>query len=168
VGTTRISDALGPAPLFAAYERFGLGPRIPAAARTNDAAMARFAYGADLAATSVEIARGYLVLARGGTTVDGARVVSSETAATTVAALEAAVARPDATGRRAAIDGVRVAGKTETMPVEGGGSFGVFVGIVPADAPSYVILVGVETTTDGDSGGTLAAPSFARVARGIL
>lgn len=166
VGTTRIADDLGSDALFAAYERFGLGVRIPSAIRGDDAMTARFAYGADLAATSVEVARAYAIVARGGTDASGRTVISEEAAATTMALLESSVTRPDGTGRRAAIEGVRVAGKTGTMPVEGG-TFGVFVGIVPADAPRFVVLVGIETTSDAYSGGTIAAPAFARVARSI-
>ncbi|MBN8615433.1 MAG: hypothetical protein J0L92_32860 [Deltaproteobacteria bacterium] len=167
VGVTHIADALGADRLFAGYERLGLGHRVPVGARADALASARIAYGADLSATSLEVARGYLVIARGGTYPSGERALDHEAATRTLALLELAVSRDDATGHRASIDGVRVAGKTGTMPIDGG-TYGVFVGVVPADAPAYVVLVGVERDGEGYSGGTLAAPAFARVARAVL
>ncbi len=167
VGVTHVADALGADRLFEGYDRLGLGHRVPAGARADALASARIAYGADLSATSLEVARGYLVIARGGTYPSGERALDHDAATRTLALLELAVSRDDATGHRASIDGVRVAGKTGTMPIDGG-TYGVFVGVVPADAPAYVVLVGVERDGDGYSGGTLAAPAFARVARAVL
>ncbi len=167
VGVTRVADSLGAERLFAGYDRLGLGHRVPEGARNDALAWARIAYGADLSATSLEVARGYLVIARGGTYPSGERALGPEAASETLALLERSVARDDATGHRASIDGIRVAGKTGTMPIEGG-TYGVFVGVVPADAPAYVVLVGVERDGDGYSGGTLAAPAFARIASAIL
>jgi cell division protein FtsI (penicillin-binding protein 3) len=73
----------------------------------------------------------------------------------------------DGTGHAARIDGVRVAGKTGTAETGTTGHYyASFVGIVPADAPRFVILVGLDGVTG--SGGEVAAPSFARIASRAL
>ena len=78
-----------------------------------------------------------------------------------------------ATGRKAQVEGVRVAGKTGTASwQEPGGAEGIyasFVGFVPANHPRFVIVVGVENPSlPGYTGGTIAAPAVARVATRAL
>jgi cell division protein FtsI (penicillin-binding protein 3) len=69
---------------------------------------------------------------------------------------------------------VRVAGKTGTSNLREPNAFHAsqvyasFIGIVPADAPRYVILVGAVDPQEGKWGGTVAAPAFARIARRAL
>jgi beta-lactamase regulating signal transducer with metallopeptidase domain len=105
------------------------------------------------------------------------RLLRPETARATLGLLIAAVEDEHATGRAARIDGIVVAGKTGTAqvwPIGGvigendSASYASFIGIVPASAPRYVILVGVEGKTAELSGGKVAAPTFARVTRRIL
>jgi cell division protein FtsI (penicillin-binding protein 3) len=165
VGTTRVYDRLGAAPLATILARFRLS--VPDDFGQRSGRDAQLAYGALLEASSLDVAAGYLVVARGGTWPDGQVVISPTTATQALGLLEAAVAREDATGHPAAVEGVRVAGKTGTVRVEDG-TFGVFVGIFPVEAPRYVVLVGVEAGGEGHSGSTLAAPSFVRIARELL
>lgn len=94
------------------------------------------------------------------------RVMSEQTAHAVLAMLERVVTDPDGTGHAAAIPGVRVAGKTGTAVRGGGRYYASFVGVVPADAPRYIVLVGVEGVTDG--GGKVAAPMFAKIAAAAL
>jgi cell division protein FtsI/penicillin-binding protein 2 len=54
---------------------------------------------------------------------------------------------------------LRIAGKTGTADLDDGVLYASFVGIFPADAPRYVVLVGAETRTG--NGGRTAAPRFA-------
>jgi cell division protein FtsI/penicillin-binding protein 2 len=74
------------------------------------------------------------------------------------------------TGRRAAVEGVRVAGKTGTAqkPEHGGYSetnfVASFVGFVPADAPEIGILVVVDDPAEEYYGGLVAAPAFREIA----
>ena len=94
------------------------------------------------------------------------RVVSAETATVLRSMLEAVVTGPDATGRTAAIDDYRVAGKTGTGRVivngaPGPGEVGSFIGMAPADAPRYVVAVFAHTP--GGSGGVVAGPAFAQI-----
>jgi penicillin-binding protein 2 len=63
---------------------------------------------------------------------------------------------PDGTGRRAAVEGIAIAGKTGTAEVGGGKSdHAWFVGFVPAESPRYAFAVVLE---HGGSGGATAAP----------
>ena len=48
------------------------------------------------------------------------------------------------------------------MQSRGGRYYASFVGIVPADAPRFVVLVGVDGVTG--AGGKVAAPVFAKIA----
>jgi len=79
---------------------------------------------------------------------------------------------PKGTGKRARLDGWRVAGKTGTAqkadPVTGGYSadrrFSSFVGFAPADTPRVVIGVFVDEPKGDVYGGEVAAPAFREVA----
>jgi cell division protein FtsI (penicillin-binding protein 3) len=104
------------------------------------------------------------------------RVVSPRTAATLLEMLEG-VTGPDGTGRRAALRGVRVAGKTGTAqkfdPELGQYSdqrfVAWFLGAVPADAPRLIVVVALdEPRRPAHTGGAVAAPLFARVAAAQL
>jgi cell division protein FtsI (penicillin-binding protein 3) len=166
VGATRVFDRLGAGPLAGTLARLRFS--VPEDFGTRPGRDAQIAYGSLFEASSLDVAAGYLVVARGGTWPGGRVAISPTTADRSLALLERAVSREDATGHPAAMPGVRVAGKTGTVRLEGGGTFGVFVGILPVEAPRYVVLVGIEAAGEGYSGGTLAAPSFVRVARQLL
>jgi cell division protein FtsI (penicillin-binding protein 3) len=151
---------------------------------------AMVAAGEALSVTPIQMAAGYAVFARGGEYIaptlvraieEGAsrspgtgreQVIRPETARTVMQWLERAVQGRDATGKAAQIEGVRVAGKTGT----GGYStsdgkehiYASFVGIVPADAPRYVILVGAVDPRGATTGGVVAAPTFAKIASRAL
>ena len=81
----------------------------------------------------------------------------------------------EGTGKAAAVEGYRVAGKTGTAQRFTDGRFDPdshnvwFVGIVPAYKPRLVMVVVVNDPKAGASGGgTVAAPIFAQVARHSL
>ena len=74
------------------------------------------------------------------------------------------------TGRRAAVPGIRIGGKTGTAEVPGGPPHAWFVGYGPVEAPEEVpqIVVAVIVESGGDAaeaatGGTVAAPIAQRV-----
>jgi cell division protein FtsI/penicillin-binding protein 2 len=94
-----------------------------------------------------------------------------------MAMLDEVVNSDSGTGKLARVAGARVAGKTGTAvwPLPGGTekSYPSFVGIVPEEAPRFVILVGVEQQKpkdddDGAGGWNVAAPAFAGVATRAL
>jgi cell division protein FtsI (penicillin-binding protein 3) len=154
---------------------------------------ATIAFGQGVCVTSVQLAAATAVLANGGEWVRPRlvaarrapgtawqptrrqvvrRVVSRSTANTLVSMLETVVSS-EGTGRRAALDGVRVAGKTGTAQKldHETGRYATnrfrawFVGIVPADDPQLVIVVGLdEPRGPHHTGGSVAAPLFAQVA----
>jgi cell division protein FtsI (penicillin-binding protein 3) len=104
------------------------------------------------------------------------RVVTPATAATVLRMLESVVGE-GGTGVRAALPGVRVAGKTGTAQKfdarEGRYSQdryrAWFVGVAPADDPRIVIVTGLdEPKRPYHTGGMSAAPLFAAVARSQL
>jgi cell division protein FtsI (penicillin-binding protein 3) len=104
------------------------------------------------------------------------RVLSEETARSVVAMLEGVVG-PEGTARRAALRGVRVAGKTGTAQIleRETGTYSTtryhawFVGIVPADDPRLVIVSMLDEPRLGlHHGGSSAGPLFARVASAQL
>jgi cell division protein FtsI (penicillin-binding protein 3) len=139
--------------------------------------------GESVTASPLQVAAAYAALANGGAYVaptstarSGAapreQVMKPETARAVVAMLDEAVNGESGTGKLARVDGARVAGKTGTaawdLPGGGEGRYASFVGIVPADAPRYVILVGVEQPRGEGWGGSVAAPAFSRVATRAL
>jgi cell division protein FtsI (penicillin-binding protein 3) len=87
------------------------------------------------------------------------------------------VVTPEGTGTRAALPGIRVAGKTGTAQKfdAEAGRYSTqrfrawFVGVVPADDPRLVMVVGLdEPRRPLHTGGASAAPLFARVAAAQL
>jgi cell division protein FtsI (penicillin-binding protein 3) len=82
----------------------------------------------------------------------------------------------EGTGRKAAIPGFEVAGKTGTaQKVDASGRYSMvdhvasFVGFVPASRPALVVLASLDTPRGAaNQGGDVAAPLFARVAEGAL
>ena len=97
------------------------------------------------------------------------RPISRETAAT-MRGLLSRVTEKGGTGKRAAVEGFRVAGKTGTAqkPVPGGYSstdhVASFVGFLPADSPEIGIIVVVDEPQPVHTGGRVAAPVFRTIA----
>lgn len=103
------------------------------------------------------------------------QAVRADTAKQTVQLLEGVVER-DGTGPLARVEGFRVAGKTGTaQKINAYGKYSnkdyiaSFVGIVPVDAPRFVIAVSVDQPTEnGHYGGQVAAPVFQEIAKHAL
>jgi len=101
------------------------------------------------------------------------QVISSETARQLSGILEKVVL--EGTGRRALVEGYRVAGKTGTAQVPGPGGYmegkyvASFAGFAPADDPRIAVLVVVAEPRGGEyHGGEVAAPAFSAVVRDTL
>jgi cell division protein FtsI (penicillin-binding protein 3) len=178
IGVSRIFDVLGGERLGDGLRRFHLDspPSIPSGTMTG----AIIAIGEGSTTTPLALAAAYGVFANDGLfatagTAQPERVIKASTARSVRAMLEAAVSGERATGRAAAVAGARVGGKTGTSDdpecescAQGSGTFVSFVGIVPIDAPRWVIYVGIGKPNKEGSGGTIAAPAFARVATRAL
>jgi cell division protein FtsI (penicillin-binding protein 3) len=157
VGTAKVFERLGHARLEATLKALGL----PTPPMPDDEAAVGVSYGADVSPTPLEVARAYAAIASGKAFPAHGKEL--------LALLQRTVDREDGTGKGARIPGVAVAGKTGTAPLgEGRGAYGDFVGILPADAPRFVVLVGLETSARGYSGGSVAAPAFARLGARLL
>ena len=177
IGVSRIFDILGGERLGEGFRRFRVG--APGEIPSGTMRGAIIAMGEGSTTTPVALASAYGVFANDGLlTTSGAppeRVLKASTAQTVRTMLEGAVSGERATGKAAAVAGTRVGGKTGTSDDEdcascaqGGGPFLSFVGIVPIDAPRWVIYVGVGKPNKEGSGGTIAAPVFSRVATRAL
>lgn len=171
VGVSRIFDRLGAEAFEHGLGRFHIEAPPGLADSPLEGAMA--AIGHRVQTTPLSLALAYAALANDGLysghgagRAEGERVVRPETARAMTAILEGAVSAPRATGRAAQIPGVRVAGKTGTS--DGAHHVASFVGYLPADAPRYVIYVGIESPIAGATGGTAAAPVFARLGQQLL
>ena len=97
------------------------------------------------------------------------RVVEAPTAATLTTIMESVVT--DGTAKLARIDGYTVAGKTGTASKLINGRYSAsennvsFVGFVPSRKPALAIIVMIDAPhANGNSGGTVAAPIFSRIA----
>ncbi len=146
---------------------------------------AALAYGYGLTVTPLQLANAYLKIASLG---EDRRVsiirselkpefdrTHSEALTMEVIKMMETVTEIEGTGKAAAVEGYRVAGKTGTAQRFINGRFDPdshnvwFVGIVPAYEPRLVMVVVVNDPKAGASGGgTVAAPIFAQVARHSL
>jgi len=95
------------------------------------------------------------------------QVIRAETARTLTDMLVGVV--DNGTGKRAAIPGVRIAGKTGTAQAYTQGAYdrknyrASFVGFYPADKPRVAMMVILENPTNDIYGGSTAAPVFHRI-----
>jgi len=97
------------------------------------------------------------------------QATSPEIAAQVTQMMEAVVAGPRATGRAAAVPGVRVAGKTGTAQhAPGQPPHAWFIGFAPADDPQVAVAVVVESGGQEATGGRVAAPIAGDVMRAVL
>lgn len=171
--SSRVLDTLGLPKLIAAFRAFHLGdPPTPLPdvtdARSIDAGL--LASGELAALPPLQVAQGYAAVFRDGAYLapGGAPepAIGAETARVMIAMLEAAVA-DGATGAKARVPGLRIAGKTGTAGLGDGRMYASFVGSVLDRTPRVVILVGMVVPRGTITGPTAAAPAFARLAAAI-
>jgi len=140
------------------------------------------AYGHGLAVSPVHLAAAYATLANGGrrvypTLVKGAgalgeRVVSERVSAQVLSILRQVVER--GTGRRAAVPGYDIGGKTGTADKPDSGGYAearvmaVFAAVFPVSDPAYVLLVMLDEPTDPASGKREASRTAAPVTRAAV
>ncbi len=174
IGTSHIFDALGGDKLATYLTRFHFD--APPAMATGSREGAEVAMGEATAATPLQMAAAYAALASDGvyhapttshTASPGESLVSPATARQVMAMLDTAVTDPSATGKRAHVDGVHVAGKTGTADLgttDGHAhTYASFIGIADLPGRRVVALVGIETQRGNISGGSSAAPAFAKL-----
>lgn len=146
-------------------------------------------FGYEVSATPLQVLSAYAAIANGGvlmqprvvraiTAKDGSvlreiapqrvrQVIRPETARVLTEMLVGVVS--NGTGKRAAIPGLRIAGKTGTTQAYTQGAYdrknyrASFVGFYPADKPRVAMMVILENPTNDIYGGSTAAPVFHRV-----
>jgi cell division protein FtsI (penicillin-binding protein 3) len=197
VGTAKMGLAMPSEMLWGLFSRagFGMPPRsgfpgeVSGRLRAHNTwkpiEQATISYGYGISVSLMQLARSYTIFASDGqlypvtllkrdTPVQGARVVSAQTALAVRKMLEMA-AQPGGTAPGAQISGYTVAGKTGTAhKLEGKGYatnryVASFVGMAPASKPRIIIAVMIDEPSAGQYyGGAVAAPVFSQVAAGTL
>ncbi len=157
--------------------------------------LASISFGHEISVTPLQMVTAMAAIANGGTLVkpriasgvwkDGERVdhfppvelrrvISGKTSRKMVSILKEVVRQ--GTGKKAAVKGYEVAGKTgtaqkidpETRKYSADNFVASFIGFVPADSPKLVILVMIDEPKDKYWGGEVAAPAFREIARESL
>lgn len=197
IGATKIALSMTAEEFWKSLDRVGFGlssgSRFPGEAdgrigdywRWNPVQQASRAYGYGIQVTSLQLARAYSVLANDGVLKpvsflkldqepEGEQVMSTKVATQVRHMLESVVSK-EGTGKLAAVDGFRVAGKTGTVHRTGRSGYAedryvaLFAGIAPASKPRLAMVVVVHDPMLGDyHGGQVAAPVFSKVMSGAL
>jgi len=208
IGVAKISYELGPAKLYEYLHKFGMGERtgiqlpgeddgiLRPLERWDPASHEYIAFGHEIAATSIQLARAVSVVANGGRKIrprlvideeridpisgtvkvsgvrgeEGEQVLDPKTAATLRHMMRLVV--EEGTGKAAAIPGYSAGGKTGSAELWEGKvkrrdrHNASFVGFVPATRPEVVIVV----TVNGSRllGGVAAAPAFRRIGEAAM
>ncbi len=166
------------------------GGTLESRVRWSDMERATLAFGYGLNVTTLQLAQAYRVLAGDGQLrpisflrVDEPEaqeafaqpVLSAQTVEQVRQMLEQGISGTGASGRRAAIPGYRVGGKTGTARLATRGGYhedryrALFVGMAPMSEPRLVMAVVIEDPTGGEFfGGAVAAPVFQAVISGAL
>lgn len=197
VGMTKIALSLEPKAIWTTLTQLGFG-RVTTSGFPGESAgllthyaqwrpigIASMSYGYGLSVTPLQLAHAYATVGAWGVSrpvsmlrvdqpVAGERVLSERTARTLITLLES-VTTGEGTGKRAAIPGYRVAGKTGTAHKAVAGGYdtrnyiAVFGGVAPATRPRLAAVVVIDEPSAGKYyGGEVAAPVFSAVVGGAL
>lgn len=145
--------------------------------------IATLAFGQGISVTGLQLAQATLTIANGGvfqplrifkddtTETYQYRIFSEKTTQLVRSMMQRAVV--SGTGKRAAVSGLAVGGKTGTAQKAEGGKYGEkrlasFIGIFPIDKPEYVVIVMVDEPQKSVYGGVVATPVFRAIASQIM
>ncbi|MGL6159870.1 peptidoglycan D,D-transpeptidase FtsI family protein [Microbulbifer sp.] len=199
VGITKVAMDLEPNVLRELFYRLGLGEAVgsgfpgevagilPSRSRWHPIERANFAFGYGMTVNAVQLAHAYsvvanaglkrpvsLVLSGGEKNEEAERVVEAPLARQVTAMLETVIG-PRGTGKHAAVEGYRVAGKTGTVHKVGSQGYvdnryrSVFAGFIPADRPRLAAVVVIDDPKHAKYyGGEVAAPVFGAVMAGAM
>jgi len=201
VVSAKLALKLGRDTVLNGYRAFGLGARtglgfpgesagkIPKLQGLSMLELANLGFGQGLTATPIQVARAYGAILNGGWLVQPVlisgqagqtpprRVMSAETAQQIQSVLEAVVdPSGEGTGKRGAIDGYRIAGKTGTAQAVDPGTgrysktryFVSFAGFALGVRPKVVIFVGLDYPKGSYYAAETAAPLFREVQESVL
>ena len=198
VGMAHIALSLPPEHIWNTLSRLGFGQvttsgfpgesagLLPQYSQWRPIGIATMSHGYGLSVTPLQLAHAYATIGARGISrpisfvrVDapsaGQRVLDERACLVLTNMLESVVIAEGATGRRAAIPGYQVAGKTGTAweATAGGYStdryFAVFGGVAPATNPRLAAVVVLDDPSAGEhQGGQVSAPVFSAVVGGAL
>jgi cell division protein FtsI (penicillin-binding protein 3) len=198
VGMARLALSLEPKQIWNTLTQFGFGqvttsgyPGESAGLLSNYSqwrpiGIATMSHGYGISVTPLQLAHAYssvgtfglarpISFLRVDTPPPGERVIDDHSARELVGMLESVVVAEGATGKRAAIPGYRVSGKTGTAYKAQAGGYStdqymaVFGGVAPATDPRLAAVVVIDEPTAGlHRGGEVSAPVFSAVVGGAL
>jgi cell division protein FtsI (penicillin-binding protein 3) len=198
VGMARIALSLQPEQIWKTLNALGFGQVTGSSYPGESAGMlstyihwrpvgiATMSHGYGLSVTPLQLAHAYATIGAWGVArpisfqkitdpVPGQQVISRSVAQSLVRLMEQVVVADGATGKRAAVMGYRVAGKTGTAWKSYAGGYStdkymaVFAGVVPATQPRLATVVVIDEPSGGQyMGGHVAAPVFSSVMSGAL
>ena len=195
VGAAKLSLQMTGEHMYDMLHRFGFGQAtgsgfpgessgvLPPGRKWSTIQKATIAYGYGVSVTALQLAQAYAAIGNGGrlvspTFVKGAnnpsRAVLDPQIAHQILSMLETVIGPGGTAPSAAVLGYRVAGKTGTARNASGGGYGkqyasLFVGLVPASHPKFVMVVMIHDPKGKVYfGGLVAAPVFGKVMDGAL
>ncbi|WP_299178096.1 penicillin-binding protein 2 [uncultured Neptuniibacter sp.] len=197
VGVTKLSLSLPEGSVRNLYQNLGLGQAtgigfpgestgyLPYLNQRQQVERATLSYGYGLSVTPLQLAQSYLALANDGV-LNPVSLIRQNEAGKAVRVMPADVAvdvremmetviSVKGTGRRAAVAGYRVAGKTGTVHKVGRGGYiddqyvSTFAGLAPVSNPRLVTVVMIDNPKGQEYyGGEVAAPVFSRAVGGAL
>ena len=194
IGCGKIGLELGAVKYQRYLSRLGFGERtsvqlaesrgiLRPAREWSEADLISSSFGQSLSVTVLQMAQAYLTLANEGVykplrivltdDVGGGdqRIFSKNTTREVLSMMREVV--DEGTGKRAAIPGVSVAGKTGTAQKAFRGKYGgertaSFVGLVPAEKPQYLVVIFIDEPSTVKYGGVIAAPVFKSVTSRVM
>jgi cell division protein FtsI/penicillin-binding protein 2 len=195
IGAARIGQRLGGEKYFQTIRKFGFGRRtgiiLPAEengilnppAKWSGVSLAFLSHGYEISVTPLQMAMAFNVLASGGYLLQpeillntdsvnqGQKILSPFSQKPLTAILTAIVDR--GTGKKAAIQGIEIAGKTGTAQKVKAGQYtnsyvSSFGGFFPAGNPRVTVFVMIDEPQGMYYGGDVAAPLFKSIATKIM
>ncbi len=198
IGMAKIGLMMGNQTMYRYLHRLGFGERTNVPVAENRGILRKprdwsevdcmsISFGQGVSVTGLQMAQAYLTLLNNGIKKNLVLVKGHQQPEERVQIFAESVTRDvqrmmrevveekDGTGRRAAIPGISVAGKTGTAQKADikSGSYGSkrmasFVGFLPAEKPLYLILVFIDEPQHTQYGGVIAAPVFREIAERAL
>lgn len=199
IGAARIGVKLGEKKYYRDIKKFGFGKlmdiRLPAKEKGilnpvknwSESSVAYLAHGYEIFVTPLQMIRAFNVIASGGyliepkilASIDGVlfrnqekrRIISAATAKK-IADIMTDVVK-DGTGGKAAVEDMRIAGKTGTAKKFKKGKFrklyvSSFGGFFPAEDPKITMFVVIDEPVGSYYGGDVAAPLFREISKRLI
>jgi cell division protein FtsI (penicillin-binding protein 3) len=198
VGMAHIALSLPPEEIWTTLTRLGFGQvttsgypgesagLLPHYSQWRPIGIATMSHGYGLSVTPLQLAHAYATIGTRGlvrpvsflrvdTPPVGQRVLDDHACRELIGMLESVVVAEGATGKRAAIPGYRVSGKTGTAWKATAGGYStdrymaVFGGVAPATNPRLAAVVVIDEPQGTEhQGGTVSAPVFSQIVGGAL